>query len=223
MRLSAHGIHVAERVVGRDLAEGVGIVDDGAEIVDRLQREFFAADIDERRVIGRVEPDDYVGARCGYESCERSGEHGRAHLGAATAAAHGDGGDFLERLAIGQWRQRCWCHLHLRQVVVLTHEAAIDPILPAPHPRALDDDTVARPHRVASSGRDEIERLALRLEPPQGAAGQRAADIIGERRPGADRINTGFRQLAMKPPAMSAALRRIGDIFAVAPRTTSSM
>jgi hypothetical protein len=37
LRLAAHRKDIAERMVGRDLAERVRVVDDGAEIVDRLQ------------------------------------------------------------------------------------------------------------------------------------------------------------------------------------------
>ena len=36
LRLAAHGVDVAERMIGGDLAEHVGVVDDGAEIVDGL-------------------------------------------------------------------------------------------------------------------------------------------------------------------------------------------
>ena len=196
LRLSAHRIDVAERVVRRDLAQHVGVVDDGAEIIDCLQRELLPADIDERRVIRRVEPHDYVGPRGRFDLGQCAREHGGAHLGAAAAAAHGDGGNFLERLAVGQRRQRCRNRLHLRQLVVLAHEAAIDPILPAPHPCALDHQTIAGPDRIAFSGRNQIERLALRPESPQGLAGERTADVVGKRWPCAHGVDAGLRQLA---------------------------
>src|SRR2546430_10519336 len=51
------------------------------------------------------------------------------------------------------------------QLVELAHEATIDPILPAPHPVALDHEAVAGTHRVTSPGRNQIKRLALRPEP----------------------------------------------------------
>src|SRR2546430_16851582 len=79
------------------------------------------------------------------------------------------------------------------QLVELAHEATIDPILPAPHPVALDHEAVAGTHRVTSPGRNQIKRLALRPEPPQRAAGQRAADVLRKRRPRAHRVDARFR------------------------------
>ena len=95
LRLSAHGIDVAERVVRRDLAQHVRVVDDGAEIIDCLQRELLPADIDERCIIGRVEPHDHVGPRGRSDLGKCAREHGGAYLGAAAATAHVDGGNFL--------------------------------------------------------------------------------------------------------------------------------
>ena len=49
---------------------------------------------------------------------------------------------------------------------------------------------------MALAGRDQIERLALRAERPQGPAGQGAADVVGKHRPGAHRVDARLRQLA---------------------------
>ena len=133
-------------MVGRDLAEHVRVVDDGAEIVDGLQRQPFAADIDERGVIRRVEADDDVGTRGRLDPAERARKHARPDLGAAAAAAHGDGGNFPQRLLIGHRRDRLGRFGHFGKLVELAHEAAIDPVLPAPHPGPCEDQTVAGAH-----------------------------------------------------------------------------
>ena len=66
---------------------------------------------------------------------------------------------------------------------------------------------------------------ALCLRRHDGVAEFERARDAAERGVPASRMKprTGLRQLAMKPPDMSAALRRIGEILAVAPRATSSM
>ena len=180
-------------MIGRDLAQHIGVIDDGAEVIDRLQRKLIAAHIDQRRVVRRIESDYDVGALRLLDALKRTREDGRADLGAAAAAAHGDSGNFLERLPIGQWRPRRRRWGHFRKLVELAHEAAIDPILPAPYPCTLDGEPVARSHRMAFAGRDQIERLALRTERPQGAAAERAADVVGEHRTGAHGIDAGLR------------------------------
>ena len=174
LRLAAHGIDVAERMVGGDLAEHVGVVDDGAEIIDGLQREPFAADIDERRVIRRVEADDDVArvrparsrrarararSRRPWRRSRRSAWRWRkspaapADRRAARAAAGGVG--------------------HLGQLVELAHEAAIDPVLPAPHPGALErpDRCGCRPHIARRSRRDRAPRAAGETAAAAGRSG----------------------------------------------------
>ena len=89
LRFAAHGVDVAQRVVGGNFAEQVRIVDDGAEIVDGLDRQFGAAGIDEGGVIRRIETDDDIGARGRLDPAERARQHARSHLRAAAAAAHG--------------------------------------------------------------------------------------------------------------------------------------
>ena len=51
---------------------------------------------------------------------------------------------------------------------------------------------------MALAGRDQVERLALRAERPQRPAGQGAADIVGEHRPGAHRVDARLRQVARR-------------------------
>ena len=183
-------------MVGRDLAEHVGVVDDGAEIVDRLQREPVAADIDERGVVRRVETDDDIVARGRFDRRERAREHGRADLGAAAAATHGNRGNFPERLLVGNRRDRCRRCRHFGEFVEFAHEAAVDPVLPAPHPFALDRQAVAGTQRITLPGRDQIKRLTLRAKWPQRLPDQCPANIIGEHRAGTHGIDARLRQVA---------------------------
>ena len=56
-RPAAHGINIAERVGGRDLAEGVGVVDDGREEVHRLHQRQLGRELIHSGVVGFVEAD----------------------------------------------------------------------------------------------------------------------------------------------------------------------
>jgi hypothetical protein len=71
-------------------------------------------------------------------------QHARAHLRAATAAAHGDGSDRLRRLVLieehPRRRVRSGIRRHGRKLGELAHEAPVDPVFPAPHPIAIEAD-----------------------------------------------------------------------------------
>src|SRR5579859_2072973 len=54
-RLPAHGVNVAERVGGGDLAEGVGVVDDGRKEVDRLYERLVGRELIHSGVVGVIE------------------------------------------------------------------------------------------------------------------------------------------------------------------------
>ena len=60
-RLAAHGVNIAQRVGGGDLAEGVRIVDDGGEEVDCLHQRLIGRDLIHAGVVGVVEADQNVG------------------------------------------------------------------------------------------------------------------------------------------------------------------
>ena len=94
-----------------------------------------------------------------------------------------------------QRRRRC---RHVGQRVELAHEAPVDPVLPAPHPCAFDDQAIAGTDRLALAGRDEIKRLALRAKRAQGLATQGAADVFGKHRAGANGVNARLRQVARR-------------------------
>ena len=85
---------------------------------------------------------------------------------------------------------------HFRQRIEPGHEPAIDPVFPAPDPVPFNHQPVAGAERIAFPGRDEIQRPALRPKRAQALAPQGAANIVGQHRAGADRIDARFRQLA---------------------------
>ena len=58
---AAHGVDVAEGVGGGDLAEGVGIVDDGREEIDGLHQRQVGGDQIHSGVVGGVEADQDLG------------------------------------------------------------------------------------------------------------------------------------------------------------------
>ena len=165
LRLGAHGVDVAQRMVGGDLAEQVRIIDDRAEVVDRVHGKAWAAGIDNSGVVGRIEADHDIVTRCRLDRPERARQHGGADLGAAAAAAHGDGRDFLDRGLVGDRRlNRRGALSHIRQDIELVHETPVDAILEGPHPGALQHQAIAGANRVGLAGRDQIQRVALRLE-----------------------------------------------------------
>jgi hypothetical protein len=60
-RLTAHGIHVGERVRGSDLPELVGIVDDGCEEVDGLNESQTVGQPEDSRIIEGLATDEDAG------------------------------------------------------------------------------------------------------------------------------------------------------------------
>ena len=59
-RLSTHGIDVAERVGGGDLAEGIGIVHDGREKIHRLHQRRLGREQIHAGVVGVIEADQHI-------------------------------------------------------------------------------------------------------------------------------------------------------------------
>ena len=59
-RPAAHGINIAERVGGRNLAEGVWIVDNGREEVDRLHERQLGRELIHAGVVGFIEANQHV-------------------------------------------------------------------------------------------------------------------------------------------------------------------
>ena len=93
--LAAHRKDVAQRVVGRDLAKYVRVVDKGAEKIHAVHHGLAGRHAHHGGVVGRMQADQHVSALHRRKRAQRTREHRGADLGAATAAAHGDSGDGL--------------------------------------------------------------------------------------------------------------------------------
>ena len=59
-RLAAHGIHVAERVDGRDLAKGKGIIHNRSKEIDSLHQCLLGGDSIHSGVVGFVKANQHV-------------------------------------------------------------------------------------------------------------------------------------------------------------------
>jgi hypothetical protein len=162
LRLGAHGEDVAQRVVGGDAAEQPGIVDEGAEEIHRVHHRLARRHAHHGGVIRRVQADQHVVALDRVDLGQRARQHRGADLGAAAAATHGDGRDGL-RLFLGGERHRRGRRRRLGhglELGELAHEAAIDPVLPAPEQVAARVERAARGHGVAVAGADQGQPAA---------------------------------------------------------------
>ena len=188
--LGAHREDVPEAVIRRDAPEQPGVVDEAAELVDRLHRERAGWQRDDGRVVRGVEADQHVLAHAGAQPVERAAQRLGAELGAAAAAAHRV--DLRGADRSGQ-RARHRVSRHRERLRIALDEAPVDPVLPAPHPVAGDREAPARCNRVRAAGADETQRLALRPEALEPATEQRGAEVRGEPRPLAHRVNACLR------------------------------
>ena len=82
---STHGVQVAEGVGGGDGAEGVGVVDDRREEVDRRDDGEVVAHTVDARIVGAVEPDQRIGVADQRHLRERFDQRGAPELAAAAA------------------------------------------------------------------------------------------------------------------------------------------
>ena len=85
-----------------DLAEHIRVVDEGAEEIDGVHQHVAAGDIDDRRVIGRVETDEHVRAAAFRHALQGALQHGGADLGSAATATLREVGDRGDRPGIGE-------------------------------------------------------------------------------------------------------------------------
>ncbi len=60
-RCAAHGEHVVERMIGGDLAEHIGVIDEGTEKVDGLHQVLSGRRDQHRGVVGCGKPDNHIG------------------------------------------------------------------------------------------------------------------------------------------------------------------
>ena len=86
---AAHGVDVAQRIGGGDLAEGVGVVHDGSEEIDRLHQRKPRGDFVDAGIVGVIEADQNVGVVLPGQLAQDFVEHRRAQLGGATAGLDG--------------------------------------------------------------------------------------------------------------------------------------
>ena len=184
LRLGPHGEQVPQRMIGRDLTEHIGVIDEGAEIVDALCQQHALGHAIDRCVIRRIQADHDIVATLWRQPLDHPTEHTAANLGTAAAAAHGQGGQLLDRLLI---RHPVGEHGtavgdHVGQFVEPLHEAPVDPVLQAPQPCALDRPAAARCNRVTVSGADQAKKIALRPVGLQRSPTARAAQILGQHR-----------------------------------------
>ena len=186
--LGAHGEDVAERMVGRDLAEDVGVVDKRSEEIDGVDHHLAGGHLDDGGVIGLVKPDQHVVALDRVEPAQRALQYAGADLGAAAAAAHGDIGDLLDHVGVGEapGDPARLLFLHLRQLVEFAHEAPVDPVLPKPDPSALDRPVGARGDGVFLAGAYQAQILALGGEGSRFLAQEDAAQVSRQGRTLAD-------------------------------------
>lgn len=77
--------------------------------------------------------------------------------------------------------------------MVAPHPAAIDVVLPAPDPGSSRGESTPGGHRVAIPGADECQGSSLRCKCGQTLAGERAAQVSGERWALTDRVYPGLR------------------------------
>ena len=90
--LPAHGVDVGERVRGRDLAVGVGVVDDGREEIESLHHREIVAQPEDGGVVRTGRPDEKIFMMHLGESAQHLREIGLAELGGSSGA----GGQFGE-------------------------------------------------------------------------------------------------------------------------------
>jgi hypothetical protein len=86
---ASHGVNVAQRIGGRDLTEGVGIVDHGGEEVDGLYQREIGGDSVDAGIIGMIETDQNVWIVLTWQLAQYFVEHSGAQLGSAASGFHG--------------------------------------------------------------------------------------------------------------------------------------
>ena len=91
--LSTHGVHIGERIGGRDLAEGIGIVGNGREEIHRLHQGQIVADLIDGGIVTLVKAHQQIGVVMDLDALQQLGQHTGSYLGAA-AGTFGQLGQF---------------------------------------------------------------------------------------------------------------------------------
>ena len=183
--------------LGEDVARGVHrrhaphqprVVAEGPEGVDRGQRHASTRQRQGGRVVGLREPQQHgvvFGRR--VEARQRALERRRAELRRAAPAGH-----LLIVHAPGPREgpgRRAVGIEHLEA----PHEAAVDPILPAPQRATAHRHAPLRAEGAAVAEVQQREKVALRAVGPQAPAAQAGAQVVVEHRPLAHRVDAGLR------------------------------
>ena len=153
----AHGKDVTEAMIGRHLAKDVGVVNERTEEIHGVNHGFAGRHRQNGGVVRGVKADQDIVPLDGFQLSQGTRKNGAAHLGATTTTTHGNRrnglGGFLGILCGSRIRQFGF-FLHWRQIVELLHEAAIDPVFPAPDPGAVELQISPGGHSVLVPGAD---------------------------------------------------------------------
>ena len=86
LRLTAHGVDVGQRIRRCDLAEGIRVVRDGREEIDRLHERKLVRHLIDRRIVALVESDEQIFVLPHTDIAQQLRENARADLRAAPGA-----------------------------------------------------------------------------------------------------------------------------------------
>ena len=86
LRLTAHGVDVGQRIRRGDLAEGIRVVRDGWEEIDRLHERKPVRHLIDRRIVALVESDEQIFVLPHTDIAQQLRENARADLRAAPGA-----------------------------------------------------------------------------------------------------------------------------------------
>ena len=135
LRFAAHGENIAHGMVGGDLAENVGVVDEGPEGVHCMDHHLAFGDPYHGGVIGFMQADQHIVPFHRFQSRKCALQDGCAHFGAATAAPHRHRRDFLDHILVGEALRDVgfFVIFHVGEVAEFPHEAPVDPVFPTPN------------------------------------------------------------------------------------------
>ena len=84
--VTAHGVDIRQGVGGCDLAEGIGIVGNGREKVQRLHQRQLVRYLIHRGVVALIKAHQQIGILVDLDTLQQLRQHTGAHLGAAAGA-----------------------------------------------------------------------------------------------------------------------------------------
>ena len=191
-------------MVGRDFAEDVGVVNEGAEEIDRVNHRFTRRHTHHGGIVRVFEANQHVVPVNGVQIAQSALQHRRADFRAAAATTHGDGGDRLQGFFLAEFDGAlhgrgggfCRC-VHFGKLAELGHEAPVDPVFPLPDPVTCKAKPAARGDGVFVAGADERQPASLRSVGLHGRARDSSAQVFCERRALAYSKHAGLFQLVI--------------------------